>query len=249
MQKPEELAFENAELQAFYSELSPAQKAWVAEINFLAEELKDNLILEQFLLGVDLLTERLQALIPQIGCAQGCSRCCESFALPEVTSVEWELVQAALAELPETQKKRIETALESISPQLFDSAGWPRHPRQAYAAFKCPLLLDGKCAIYAWRPFACRAQGYFFSHRLPGERPLPQAMQALLMRKKPLPLSCHEEQKRIQTALMDPHQSLFYAFFPLADRLMQILDQIDGEPSKRKLLVTHLLQELKQNQA
>lgn len=229
------------DMLALYEALSPEQKQWLAIVNFLAEEIKDNLLVEQFLLAVDILTDRLQKLNPQIACVQGCSRCCERYALPELTESEWLLLKESLECLPCATQERIRMRLRAIPSDWFDASGWPRHPRQAYAQFSCPLLEEGRCLVYARRPFACRAMGYFFTRRQPGERPLPPLLAQLLTRKTPIPLTCHEEQQRIQQELTQPEKMLLYAFIPVADQFMAALASLDGHPERKQLLVSRLL--------
>lgn len=229
------------EILQLYEALSPDQKQWLEMVNFLAEEIKDNLIVEQFLLAVDILTDRLQKLNPQIGCVQGCSRCCERYALPEVTESEWLLLLESLTALPAATQARIRSRLAAIPPDWFDASGWPRHPRQTYAQFSCPLLEAGRCLVYARRPLVCRAMGYFFTRRQPGERPLPPVLSQLLTRKTPLPLTCHEEQVRIQRELTQPEKMVIYAFMPLVDQFMAALASLDGRPERKQLLVSRLL--------
>jgi len=230
------------EIRALYEALTSEQKAWIEDVHFLAEEIKDHLLLEQCLLAVDILTDRLQKLNPNIGCVQGCSRCCTSYALPEVTWAEWQLLQTALAELPEDTHDRVQMQVATISEADFDAQGWPRHPRNAYAQLGCPLLLDGRCSVYAYRPLSCRAMGYFFSKRLPGEKPLPLSgfLQQMMMRKKPLPLTCNEEALRIQSEVSQGQNLLLYAFTPLADRFVEIFERL-APTGHKQLLLTRLM--------
>lgn len=242
MPRPEAPAEMQPEIRALYESLSPEQKSWLDDVHFLAEEIKDQLLLEQCLLAVDILTDRLQKLNPSIGCTQGCSRCCESYALPEVTWAEWELLQEALADLPEALRDRVQTQVAAISEADFDAQGWPRHPRNAYAQLGCPLLVDGRCSVYAYRPLSCRAMGYFFTKRLPGEKPLPLSgfLQQMMMRKKPLPLTCNEEILRIQGEVQRGENLLLYAFIPLADRFFEIFEKLAPDGHKQ-LLLTRLM--------
>ncbi|MBT9544110.1 MAG: YkgJ family cysteine cluster protein [Candidatus Sericytochromatia bacterium] len=242
MPRPEPPKQMQPEIRALYDQLSPEQKSWIEDVHFLAEEIKDHLLLEQCLLAVDILTDRLQKLNPNIGCAQGCSRCCESYALPEVTRAEWELVQVALSDMPETTRARVQAQVSAIPEADFDSQGWPRHPRNAYAQLGCPLLIDGRCSVYAYRPLSCRAMGYFFSKRLPGEKPLPLSgfLQQMMARKKPLPLTCHSEALRIQTEVSQGQNLLLYAFTPLADRFEAIFERL-APAGHKQLLLTRLM--------
>lgn len=238
MPRPEPPPAMQPEIRALYEALSPEEKAWLDDVHFLAEEIKEHLLLEQCLLAVDILTDRLQKLNPQIGCAQGCSRCCESFALPEVTWAEWNLIQSSLADLPAEILAVIQKQLATIPEANFDAQGWPRHPRNAYAHLRCPLLVDGRCSIYAYRPLSCRAMGYFFSKRLPGEKPLPLSgfLQQMMTRKQPLPLTCSEEAQRIQAEMAQGKNLLLYVFAPLADRFFEIFEKLEPTGHKQLLL-------------
>jgi Fe-S-cluster containining protein len=242
MPRPEAPAEMQPEIRALYDQLTPEQKAWIEDVNFLAEEIKDHLLVEQCLLAVDILTDRLQKLNPAIGCVQGCSRCCESMALPEVTFAEWQLLESALVDLAPETVQRIKTNIASIPADSFDPQGWPRYPRNAYTQLKCPLLIDGRCSVYAFRPLSCRSMGYFFSKRLPGEKPLPISgfLQQMMMRKNPLPLTCQPEIQRIQNELNNHQNLLFYAFIPLADRLFEVFERL-APAGHKQLLVTRLI--------
>lgn len=142
------------QLRSWYQRLSPAQQEAVSHINFLAEELRSHLLLEQFYLGFAILTDAVQHLHPAIPCPSGCSTCCEQGPPPSVTALEWELMVLGLRELPLPKLQAIITRAQAYQP------GQP-----------CPLLDQGQCSIYALRPFYCRAMGYCTTQA--GETRLP----------------------------------------------------------------------------
>lgn len=174
------------QLRSWHQRLSPAQQEAVSHINFLAEELRAHLLLEQFYLGFEILTDAVQQLHPSIPCRSGCSTCCEQGPPLQVTALEWELMRQALSDLPEPQFQAIVARVEAYQ-----------------ASQPCPLLEQGRCSVYALRPFHCRAMGYCTTQV--GETRLP--------------MTCAPEQQRIQRALQGPFPSPAFMFLPQAEAL------------------------------
>lgn len=88
---------------------------------------------------VDELTARITtAFAEHIACRRGCDGCCRHLSLSLVEA-------AALA-----------VACSSLPPERRDLL---RDRSRTATAEKCPLLLDGECALYSHRPLICRTHG------------------------------------------------------------------------------------------
>lgn len=132
-----------SQIKAWLAELTEAERKLIEEIQLLAQETQAMQVLEMLYHNFDLLTQRVQALLPEIPCDTGCFRCCEA-GEPQLYPVEAEL-------------------LEDMYPEALQlEEGRPEGP--------CPLLKEGRCSVYAARPLHCRAMGYAF-HK--PERALP----------------------------------------------------------------------------
>lgn len=82
---------------------------------------------------------------PDWPCQAGCSECCRTLAGPiQATRAEWERLWAAISTLPDATTVR---------------ARLTRGPRL------CPLLdtETHRCRVYAARPLACRAYGFYMA--------------------------------------------------------------------------------------
>jgi Fe-S-cluster containining protein len=83
-------------------------------------------------------------------CRKGCDDCCRRLAsVPIVSESEWQLIAAHL--------ERLESGTADLLRQrIRDSAGASR-------PVVCPLLDTGSgaCLVYAARPIACRAYGFY----------------------------------------------------------------------------------------
>jgi len=83
-------------------------------------------------------------------CRKGCDDCCRQMASPpRVSREEWRLIDTALDRLP---AEVAEAALRRI-----------RESASATRPVVCPLLdtESGACLVYAARPVACRAYGFY----------------------------------------------------------------------------------------
>lgn len=88
----------------------------------------------------DMAGGQIVALIPTeqpLACAAGCSACCSLLLLVEAPFVLW-LADALRGALDAQTRAAITTAMER--------EGGP-----------CPLLVDGRCQVYALRPLVCRS--------------------------------------------------------------------------------------------
>lgn len=112
------------------------------------------------------------SLLGQLPCRAGCSHCCTGIF--PITRLDLPLLQEGLAQLPADQREGIETramrqvnALEAAYPRLRmhpSLDGWSDdqidEAVQSFHEAPCPALqADGLCAVYAYRPLACRSMG------------------------------------------------------------------------------------------
>lgn len=201
-----------------YEQLPAQEQQWLDEVNFLAMELREHLLPEQFMLALEALTQRLQHLHPQIPCPSGCHSCCQSYALPEVTAPEWQWLQQALSQLSAETQAHLKTQIQQVAAEALDHTGHLKGQRQQHASTACPLLLEGRCSVYWARPFDCRITGYAFSSA--GERPLPGVPAS-----QPLPYSCRPEQERMLQELHKQERPLHYMFLPQREKLWQTLQK------------------------
>lgn len=114
---------------------------------------------------IDYMSFAVERTYPQIPCFKGCSHCCSKSAF-RVSAVEWRRVRAALDALP--AEARIETLARNR--KLYGehrerlealALAWSRgeSPPRIFD-LDCPMLVSGRCSIYADRPAICRAYGY-----------------------------------------------------------------------------------------
>lgn len=135
-----------------YEQLPLDQQKCLDEINFLASELRDHLLPEQFMLALNAINQRLQKMHPHIPCQSGCSRCCEHHLDPTLTTTEWQWIQVALTGLTAETQSQIKTQVQTKHKEL---------------SSQCPLLIAGRCSVYSVRPLDCRLQGYSLSNTQP----------------------------------------------------------------------------------
>ncbi|MCH7813007.1 MAG: YkgJ family cysteine cluster protein [Planctomycetes bacterium] len=110
-------------------------------------------------------------------CRAGCSHCCQSGAIFAVTLAEAVPWSRAIEALPADQRQRARQEAASLverQHQAFAEVPGPADVpgRRDEALFSarvsklnatgpaCPLLVDDLCAVYADRPFLCRAYGF-----------------------------------------------------------------------------------------
>lgn len=97
--------------------------------------------------------ERARAIAARPGgwpCRKGCDACCRRLAsVPRLTRPEWEALARGVAALPEAVRREVASRVEAL-------AG-------AVRPVVCPLLDTASrvCLVYAHRPVACRAYGFY----------------------------------------------------------------------------------------
>lgn len=215
-----------------YEQLPPERQQLLDQVNFLAQHLSADLMLEQFYLALDALNHRLQQLLPQTQCQTGCSHCCQHYALPEILPMEWQLIQQALVRLSPQQQTQIQENVDALQ-DLLDADLNLKAPRHQYPDVTCPLLLEGQCSVYAFRPFDCRVTGYSFSQSR--ERPLP------MLGLKLAPYSCQSEQQRVLQDLQQGRHPLEYMFVPNREQLWQSFKTIELSTERPRRLLSWLV--------
>ena len=95
-------------------------------------------------------TFRILEVAPDWPCRRGCDSCCRSLAAePLLTAAEWQVIDSALSQLPESTHRLINSQIGGL-----DSAARP---------LTCPFLDHdrGECFVYDARPAACRTYGFY----------------------------------------------------------------------------------------
>ncbi len=96
---------------------------------------------------------RADAVVASTGdwpCRRGCDACCRTLGeVPYATATEWERVRAAIGALAADVRDAIHVRVGELA--------------AARAPYTCPMLdrATGACTIYAARPTACRAYGFY----------------------------------------------------------------------------------------
>jgi uncharacterized protein len=112
---------------------------------------------------LQLLDERVESRVQAIRdsrdwwpCQRGCDYCCRHLARPpELSPLEWERVDKAVAALSPSIRTEIETHINALLRKIAeDTVG---------LHVICPYLdeISGSCLIYDARPVACRTYGFF----------------------------------------------------------------------------------------
>ncbi len=120
----------------------------------------------------DAAVERDRRLGPEgFFCPEDCARCCERSPAVPVTAPEAlaaaEAVKALDPDLREILRgrlrsvtARVERAAMSGTPDARESSPGDHAAAGEGLSGACPLLVNGRCAIYAARPLFCRAYGF-----------------------------------------------------------------------------------------
>ena len=112
--------------------------------------------LSQLHADIDARVQAIRQAHPEWLCGKGCDGCCRKLAeIPQLTAVEWDLLQEGLAALPLQRLQEIGRAMSTL-------VGQNSRP------IVCPLLdqSTNACPVYAQRPVACRTYGFYVQREL-----------------------------------------------------------------------------------
>lgn len=117
---------------------------------------------------VDYLAFKVGKSLPSHPCQEGCDGCCMGPVAFPVTEIEWEGIRGYLDRRGMLERYR-EAARSLFSfegeRELLErlASGWERKedPVVPAESWVCPLLVEGRCQVYAVRPLICRAYGFF----------------------------------------------------------------------------------------
>lgn len=135
--------------------------------------------LEKYIAYLQILQTRLDVYFDEqkefIKCKAGCDLCCKNSYYP-TSQLEYEYVKLGLSKnFTSKEREQIsQSVLEIfIERKLFAKA----NPNLLDFSYKCPLLVDGKCGIYDYRPLLCRAHGLIY-HDIdnPNKENIPHCM-------------------------------------------------------------------------
>lgn len=98
---------------------------------------------------------------PGFACPESCARCCERSPAIPVTAAEALLAARALDELSAPVRDRLARRIHELVARVVAPAPDPDVPVEIPGLEgPCPMLENGRCAIYAARPLFCRAYGF-----------------------------------------------------------------------------------------
>ena len=101
---------------------------------------------ERLVKDVDVFCQQLkERFSQQITCHLGCTGCCQQHL--SLFPIEAALVKKTVQEVSKEIKQRV----VQNARQFF---------QENNTTETCPLLLDGQCSIYSYRPIICRTHGY-----------------------------------------------------------------------------------------
>jgi Fe-S-cluster containining protein len=96
-----------------------------------------------------------------VKCRPGCDDCCRAVFL--VSAVEGSVIAGAVRELPRRERRLIERqaqkAAVSYDALVGRVAGRIEAEEWSRQRIDCPLLIEGRCALYEHRPITCRVYG------------------------------------------------------------------------------------------
>lgn len=106
-------------------------------------------MLERYKNFLKILDKRLEKYFDDqcefIKCKLGCSACCEVGEFP-LSRLELEYLMSGFIKLPPDIQKIIKKEIKQLK---------IKQPKM----YKCPFLIQGKCALYQYRPIVCRTHG------------------------------------------------------------------------------------------
>ncbi len=121
--------------------------------------------LERLRAQADVSFARVAREYPQaVACRPGCDDCCH--ALFDLSPVESLALAAAFRRLPRQVRRRVGRRCrqaardyDQVLAKALALEGEERLELLSRARVACPLLLDGRCALYPQRPITCRLYG------------------------------------------------------------------------------------------
>lgn len=131
---------------------------------------------------LDQLSSAVVETYPQSLCYSGCGRCCHyPTGFFDISRQEWELLRRHVeTEWSEARREAwIARFWREHGPRMpalrfFEwlmSTSLPIFPTREALPLACPFLEDGKCSVYAARPFVCRTFGHFSAKITPWSQP------------------------------------------------------------------------------
>ena len=106
-------------------------------------------------------------------CPVGCFHCCRDVAtMTRISAIEAEYVLVGLRQLSESTLQEIyDRSIATI--RVLEEKGWRKEAimkdggvsaleslKGVDGCAECPMLIDGRCSVYAHRPLICRAWGH-----------------------------------------------------------------------------------------
>ena len=161
--KPEE---EKTGVRRGHSEEDPNEKVVDAARRLVANALRRGYTIETLagiFTDVISLADGIRAALRKVGgppkpkaCRAGCTYCCHfsvEVSVPEVLS----LASYINANFSESELEAVKTRVHETERRVRGLNSYER----LFARVPCPLLLDGKCSVYAARPLVCRGYNSF----------------------------------------------------------------------------------------
>lgn len=104
---------------------------------------------------IDARVSSIVEAVPSWPCRRGCDHCCRHLAeIPRLSAAEWALLREGIDALRPDARRAVRSRLDAL---VGHDPGAPRFDGT------CPLLdrEQGACLVYAHRPIACRAYGFY----------------------------------------------------------------------------------------
>ncbi|MNX86787.1 Flagellin N-methylase [compost metagenome] len=131
---------------------------------------------------LDRLSQAVVETYPQSLCFSGCGRCCHyPTGFFDISYQEWELLRRHMeAEWsPERRERWLARFWREHGPRMWRvrcfewlmSTSLPLFPTRDALPLACPFLEEGRCSVYAARPFVCRTFGHFSAKLTPWSQP------------------------------------------------------------------------------
>jgi len=112
---------------------------------------------------ISVMLSEAQNLGWKVPCKKGCGFCCKNLVPLSAPEALW--LSEEICELPKSEQKVLQRSIEfarrkllSVTPPEFAEPNLQQEISDWYAGLNltCPFLVDNSCAIYKFRPLACR---------------------------------------------------------------------------------------------